>query len=46
VIFLIKKKSDYSEFRGQLRLVCHQPYHATARQRAEAFLRTINKWKE
>ncbi len=35
-----------SEFRGQLRLVCEQPYHATARQRAEALLRAFGKWKE
>ena len=35
-----------SEFRGQLRLVCEQPYHATAKERAEAFLRTVGKWKE
>lgn len=35
-----------SEFRGQLRLLCEQPYHAKARQRAEAFLRTLSRWEE
>jgi hypothetical protein len=35
-----------SEFRGQLRMICEQPYHAKARERAEAFLRTVGKWKE
>ena len=37
------------EYRESLDRVCGQYsiiYRATARQRAEAFLRTINKWKE
>ena len=35
-----------SEFREWLRLICLQPCHATARERAEAFLRTVDKWEE
>ncbi len=35
-----------SEFRWRLGLICVQPIHATARQRAEAFLRTLGKWEE
>ncbi len=35
-----------SEFRWHLGLICLQPIHATARQRAEAFLKTIGKWEE
>jgi len=34
------------EFRWRLGLICVQPIHATARQRAEAFLKTIGKWEE
>jgi hypothetical protein len=39
----------HRDFRRNLRSVCKHPYgthfcHATARQRAEAFLRTIGKW--
>jgi len=35
-----------SEFRWHLGLICLQPIHATARQRAEAFLKTLGKWEE
>jgi hypothetical protein len=35
-----------SEFRWRLGLICVQPIHATARQRAEAFLKTLGKWEE
>jgi hypothetical protein len=35
-----------SEFRDQLRYIAGQPIHATAKERAEAFLRTVGKWKE
>jgi hypothetical protein len=35
-----------SEFRWRLGLICLQPIHATARQRAEAFLRTLGKWED
>jgi hypothetical protein len=35
-----------SEFRWRLGLISVQAIHATARQRAEAFLKTIGKWEE
>lgn len=35
-----------SEYRWRLSLICIQPCHATARERAEAFLRTVGKWEE
>jgi hypothetical protein len=35
-----------SEYRWRLRLICLHPCHATARERAEAFLRTIGKWED
>lgn len=35
-----------SAYRWRLGLICLHPCHATARERAEAFLRTIGKWKE
>ena len=33
-------------FRWRLVSICEHPIHATARQRAEAFLKTIGKWEE
>jgi hypothetical protein len=33
-------------FKGQTKVQIKQAVHATARQRAEAFLRTIGKWQE
>lgn len=37
-------------YRQELEIICHRtgdlPVFATAAQRAEAFLRTINKWEE
>jgi hypothetical protein len=35
-----------SEFRWRLGLISVQAIHATARQRAEAFLKTLGKWEE
>jgi hypothetical protein len=35
-----------SEFRWVLGMVCPQPIHAKARQRAEALLKTIGQWEE
>lgn len=31
---------------GEIRKKCGFVFHATARERAEAFLRTVGKWKE
>ena len=38
----------WSDFQTNLIIACpaYLSYHATARQRAEAFLRTIGKWEE
>jgi hypothetical protein len=38
--------SRIQSYRGKLNGITKYPQHATARQRAEAFLRTIGKWKE
>jgi hypothetical protein len=37
---------DWVGYHDELRDMIFPVWHATARQRAEAFLRTINKWKE
>lgn len=47
---LSKCENEANRYFEKLRLVCgacdrEHPIHATARQRAEAFLRTIGKWK-
>lgn len=38
----------WSDFQTNLIIACpaYLSYHATARQRAEAFLRTLGKWEE
>lgn len=38
----------WSDYQTNLIIVCpaYLSYHATANQRAEAFLRTINKWED
>jgi hypothetical protein len=45
-----EKVLDYNQLREMEDSVSFQfavyPFHATATQRAEAFLRTINKWEE
>lgn len=45
---IIHEQGDDFLFLDHLILVCknNNPVHATARQRAEAFLRTLGKWKE
>jgi hypothetical protein len=35
-----------TEYRVQLSMLVIAPFRATARQRAEAFLKNINKWEE
>lgn len=44
------KSPNYSQYRQQLYKVCNNSpelaIRATARQRAEAFLRTLNLWKD
>lgn len=39
-------QKGYGRFRNLLGELSTNPYSANARQRAEAFLRTIGKWKE
>jgi hypothetical protein len=39
-------ENSRSEFRWRLRLLCIEPIHASARARAEAFLKTVGKWEE
>ena len=41
---LIKK--HYDSYEHRLGMTVNRPWHATARQRAEAFLRTIGKWED
>jgi hypothetical protein len=40
------KTMALNEYIGQLFDLCYEATIATARQRAEAFLRTLGKWKE
>jgi hypothetical protein len=39
-------ENSRSEFRWRLGLLCIEPIHASARARAEAFLKTVGKWEE
>jgi hypothetical protein len=39
-------QAGYGRFQMILAEICPNPYSATARQRAEAFLRTLGKWEE
>ena len=50
-VYLSKAKNEANRYFEQLKFVCgaggcEHPIHATARQRAEAFLRTVGKWEE
>ena len=40
------KRMVLDEYIAQLFYLCHEATIATARQRAEAFLRTLGKWEE
>lgn len=48
ILKMLNEEGDYFLFVDHLTLICknNNPFHATARQRAEAFLKTIGKWKE
>jgi hypothetical protein len=41
-----KGSRDLHDFEAHLQFMCDYPTEATARQRAEAFLKTIGKWEE
>lgn len=45
-----RAKNEANEYFGNLKQVCRvsgvHPIHASARERAEAFLKTLGKWKE